>query len=148
VNCGAGPLAEPAPEAGSARTSEAVNGARIAATPRFMASPSCPSEKYGRTQARFHIVGELRHAQQVRPEHAILYLDVNREPVRGQPLEPAAKVPREAVVVRKLGGTNPADKIERARQGATATDKGLAREQVVAQGDVVVREASPSAVKQ
>src|SRR2546423_14328768 len=110
-------------------------------------SGSCLKE-YSRPERGFHVVGELGHAQQVSAEHAVLHLDVNREPIRGQYPVAAAEVHREAVVARELGAADAAQKVERARHGAAPTDEGLAWEQVVAQGDIVVREAPLIARKQ
>src|SRR5262249_11588732 len=102
----------------------------------------------GRSQTRFYIVGELGDAQQIRPEHAILHLNVDREPVGRQYPIAAPEVHRETIVAGELRSTNAPQKIEGARQGSAATDEGLAREQVVAQRNVVVREASLSWRKQ
>src|SRR5216683_418279 len=58
VNCGAGPFEGPAPEAGTAMIRAAVRSAAI----RFFMTHLSLKE-YGRTDGRFHIVGELGHAQ-------------------------------------------------------------------------------------
>src|SRR5579864_604636 len=107
-----------------------------------------PLKEYGRSERRLHVVGELGYAQQVRPEHAILNLDVNREPVGGHHPVAAPEVHGEAVVARELRRANATDKIEGARHGVTPTEEGLAREQVVAQRDVIVREVPLSWGKQ
>src|SRR4030081_3515968 len=73
VNCGAGPLPEAAFEAGTAMSRGAV--ARAAAVARVkpfaamrlvMSSPvrrmRYTLKEYGRSERRFHVVGELRHA--------------------------------------------------------------------------------------
>src|SRR4051794_7786246 len=140
VNCGAGPLALEPATAGTLSSN-----ARIVAI-RFFMLP--PLEKYGRSDRRFHVVGQLGHAQQVGAEHAVLHLDVDRQPIRRQHAVAATEVHRKAVVARELRGTDAAEKIESSRQGVTATNKGLAREEVVAQADVVIRELPLSAGKQ
>src|SRR5438477_4479547 len=63
VNCGAGPV-EPA------MADVLSSNARIVAIRLFMLPPL---EKYGRSERRFHVVGQLGHAQQVGAEHAVLY---------------------------------------------------------------------------
>ena len=50
-------------------------------------------------------------------EHAVLYLDVDREPVGRQHAVAAAEVHRERSVARELGAADAAEKIESARQG-------------------------------
>src|SRR5882724_2819934 len=156
VNCGAGPLPEAAFEAGTATSSAVATAVTIARVTlfaairpeirllivRLRATHASHLKEYGRAEGRFHVVGELGHAQQVSAEHAILHLDVDREPVRGQHPVAAAEVHREVIVACELGAADATQKIEGARHGAAPTDEGLAREQVVAQGDVVVREAS------
>src|SRR5437762_6943285 len=122
LNCGAGPLAlEPA------MAGMLSSRARIVAIRCFM---SVPLEKYGRSERRFHVVGQLGHAQQVGAEHAVLYLDVNGQPIRGQHAVAATEVHRETIVTRELRGPDAAEKIESCRQGVTATNKGLAWEEV------------------
>src|SRR5690242_6281814 len=78
VNWGAGPLGALAPEAGKARMAVATSDPMSAAIrcsmsllhARRMRRMSLKED--GRAQTRFHVVGELRDAQQVRPEHPIL----------------------------------------------------------------------------
>src|ERR1700736_6799732 len=91
ANCGAGPLLPvPAPVAGTAPSSAVARAVAIKVTVapvrffaaiRFFMSGSCPYlslKENGRPERRFHVVGELGYTQQVRAEHPVLHLDVNR----------------------------------------------------------------------
>src|SRR5579864_44083 len=133
LKAGAGPPSEPA-SAGS----DSASAAAMATIWFFMMRPL---EKDGRTDARLKVVGELGGAQQARLEHAILDRDVHCQPVRRHHTVSGAKVHRELRVPGEIGTADAAEEIESARHGDAATEKGLARQEVVAEREVVVREA-------
>ncbi len=67
---------------------------------------------------------------------------MKRQPVRRHHTIAGTKIHRELLIPAEIGTADSADEIKRARHGAAATDKGLARQEVVAQREVVIREAS------
>src|SRR5580658_784069 len=104
--------------------------ATIAAIRFFML---VPLEEDGRTDARLEVVGELGGAQQARLEHVILHGNVQGQPVRRHDPVAGTKIHRELRVPAEFGATDPAEEVHSARHGDAATDKGLARQEVVAQ---------------
>src|SRR5579859_5518800 len=111
LNCGAGPLAGGAPATTGRLATNAV--ARNVAIRCFMFRILSLKED-GRPDRRFHVVGELGNSQQIRPEHMILNLYVDRDPVgRQQPIA-AAEVHCESIITCELGGADAAEKIESA----------------------------------
>src|SRR5579871_2933808 len=93
LNCGAGPLALEPAEAGTAVSSAAMTApVSIAAIRFFITSPyayatlashnALQRKEKGRSERRFHVVGQLGYTEQIRAEHTILDLEVNRHPVR------------------------------------------------------------------
>src|SRR5579862_597178 len=141
VNAGAG---EPP---GIASAGSATASAAAIATIRFlMMHPSL--EEYGRTDARLEVVGELGDADDVRLEDVVLHRDVHSQPVPRHHAVPGTEVHRELRVPAEIGAADAAEEIESARHGDAATDKGLARQEVVAQREVVIREAPLSFRKQ
>src|SRR5579871_6284749 len=132
---GAGPLGSALAAAMAPSSATAISVAM-----RLFISRILSSKVYGRSERRFHVVGELRHSQQVGPEHAILHLDVDRDPVGRQDTVAGTEVHGEAIVARELGAADSAHQIESARQGDASTEKGLARKEVVAEGEIVIRE--------
>src|ERR1700758_3455322 len=127
VNAGAGPVGVPA-SAGSDRVSAATMTAII-----FLMMHSIPLEEYGHTDARFEVVGELGGAEERRLEDAVLRRDVHGQPVDRHDAVAGAKVHRKLRVPAEIGAADPADEIERARHGDATTEKGLARQEVVAE---------------
>src|SRR5678816_4745416 len=73
----------------------------------------------------FYVVGDLRLAQQVRVEHAVLHGEVNRQPVGGQHAEARAEVEGQPVVAGKVHTSNAPQDIETAVHGGVATEKDL-----------------------
>src|ERR1700761_1436160 len=71
VNWGAGPVGSPA-MAGRL----AINAVAINAVIRCFMFRILALKEDGRPDRRFHVVGELGDSQQIRPEHAILNLDM------------------------------------------------------------------------
>src|SRR5271170_788435 len=134
LNCGAGALGAPA-SAGTDRASAAA----MAAIRLFMCVP-LKLEKHGRADPRLDVVGELGSAEQARLEHAILHLDVHCQPVRRHHAVTGAEVRGELRIAGEIGAADAAENKKGARHGVAATDKGLARQEVVAQGQIVIRE--------
>src|SRR6201996_863159 len=116
VNWGAGPLGSPASAGRLASNAVAIN-----AVIRFFMFRILSLKEDGRPDRRRHIVGELGDTQQIRPENTILDLYMDRDPVRRQQLVTPTEVHRESIVAGELGGANPTEKIESARQGGAPT---------------------------
>src|SRR5262245_61849869 len=65
-----------------------------------------------------------------------------RQPVGGQHAETRAEVESQPVVAGELHAPDPTHHIETTVHGGVATEKDLARQEVVAQREAVVRETS------
>src|ERR1700722_4132526 len=128
TNSGAGPVGSAA-TAGKAMT----RAATIPAIRFCMGPPTNPLKEDGRADAHLDVVGELRGAQEVGLEHAILHCDVDREPVGRQHPVAGTEIHRKLLVAGEVDTANTADDIESTGQGESTTEKGLAREEVVAE---------------
>src|SRR3954465_4099342 len=67
---------------------------------------------------------------------------MNREPIGRQDAVSRAQVDRQPIVAGELHATDATQQVETTVHGELATEKDLAREEVVAQGEAVIREAS------
>src|ERR1700678_2930497 len=128
TNSGAGPVGSAA-TAGRAMT----RAATIPAIRFFMGPPANPLKEDGRADTHLDVVGELRGAQEVGLKHAILHCDVDREPVRWQHPVACPEIHRELLVAGEIDTADTAEEIKSTGQGESTTDKGLAREEVVAE---------------
>src|ERR1700722_10445020 len=128
MNSGAGPVGSEA-TAGRAIT----RAATIPAIRFFMGPPTNPLKEDGRTDAHLDVVGELRGAEQVGLEHAILHRDVDREPIGRQHPVAGSEIHRKLLVTGEIDTADTAEEIESTGQSVATTDKGFAREEVVAE---------------
>src|SRR3954451_24462158 len=99
-----------------------------------------PLEEYGQADVGFEVVGELLLAEQVGVEDPVLHAHVDRHPVGWQHPIPGAEAHREILVAGKIHAADAAQKIEATRHGEVATEEHLTRQEVVAEGEVVIRE--------
>src|SRR5215469_3403544 len=122
--------------AGSDRSTVAATAAM-----RILMLVSLVSEKHGRADDCHDVVGELRAAEQAGLKDPILHRDMYRQPVCRYHTVTGAEVRRELRVPGEIGATDAAENIKGARHGVAATEEDLARQEVVAQRKIVVREA-------
>ncbi len=66
---------------------------------------------------------------------------MDRDPIRRQHPVAGAEIDRKPLVAGKFGRADPAEQIERTGHGDAATEKGLASQEVVTEGEIVIREA-------
>src|ERR1700742_2698368 len=112
TNSGAGPVGSEA-AAGKAMT----RAATIPAKRFFMGPPTNPLKEDGRADTHLDVVGELRGAQEVGLEHAVLHCDVDREPIGRQHPVAGPEIHRELLVAGEIGAADTAENVESARQG-------------------------------
>src|ERR1700733_14184386 len=99
-------------------------------------------KEYARANRGLEVVRKLVDAEKVRLEHVILDADVHGDPVRRQNAITAPEVHRELAVAGKISAADAAQDIKRTCHGDLATQENLARKEVVAERQVVVREVS------
>ncbi len=77
-------------------------------------------------------------AEQIAVEHAVPHIEVQRQPVDRQHPVAGSEADGEEVVPGKLRVAHARDRVQRAVECPVAPDKRLARQQVEAQGQVVI----------
>src|SRR6478736_4968185 len=130
----------PAPPRGRERPAARPAAARAEVAETCSCALSPASEEHGCAEMGHEVVGELVLAEQIRLEDDVLHIDVNRQPVRRQIALPGAEIHRETLVSREFRAADAAQQIQGTVHGEVATDIHLARKDVVAQREAVVRE--------
>src|SRR5262245_25053556 len=88
----------------------------------------------------FKVIGSFVAAQQVRSKNVSSEVQVQGQPIGSQHPGANTKVDRELVFLRETRAANASDQVERRVHGGLAAEEDLARQEVVAEGDVVVGE--------
>src|SRR6185312_11091810 len=130
--------ASAAAQAGSASVTSAARSA--AAVIRFCICILPCSEEDRSAEDRLEVVGELLGAQQISLEKMVLDAQTHRQPIERQDLVAPAEGHRELLVAGELGPAHAGHDVETARHGVPGADEGFARQEVVTQSEIVVRE--------
>src|SRR5690606_10799620 len=96
------------------------------------------SEEERHADVGLEVVHRLLAAEHVEIEDVVPNVRVHGEPVERQQPQPHAEVQREPIVARELRVTHAAYDVKRHVHRTVASDEALARQHVVAQGDVIV----------